>query len=150
MQDECRNIYYNARRTSGLTQERWAEVLGISVESVRLYEGGVNMPSDTIVLRMAEVAGQQIICYWHLLNKSRVASALLPEIQRKPLPEAVLNLLVKLRDFSEDGMTDLQRIAVDGRVDPLEREPFEYAMKQLRELVAAGLQVEYAEKEGAE
>ena len=148
MQDACRNLYYNARRTAGLTQERWAEVLGISVESVRLYEGGVNMPSDEIALRMAETAGQQIICYWHLLNKSRAAAHLLPKVEEKPLPEAVLNLLVKLRDFSEDGMQDLIRIAADGRVDPEEREPYEYAMRQLRALVAAGLHVEFAEKEG--
>lgn len=148
MQDECRNIYYNARRAAGLTQERWAEVLGISVESVRLYESGANMPGDEIALRMAEVTGQQIICYWHLLNKSKMATRLLPQIEKKPLPQAVLDLLVKLRDFSEDGLEDLTRIAADGRVDPMEREPYEYAMRQLRELVSAGLQVEYAEKEG--
>ena len=150
MQEECRNLYYNARRTAGLTQERWAEVLGISVESVRLYEGGVNMPSDEIALRMAEVAGQQIICYWHLLQKSKAAARLLPQLEKKRLPEAVLDLLVKVRDFSEDGMQDLVRIAADGRVAPEEREPYEYAMRQLRELLAAGLHVEYAEKEGEE
>ena len=148
MQGDCRNLYYNARRTAGLTQERWAEVLGVSVESVRLYEGGVNMPSDEIALRMAEVAGQQIICYWHLIHKSKMAHHLLPQIEKKALPEAVLDLLVKLRDFSEDGMQDLIRIAVDGRVAPEEREPYDYAMRQLRELLAAGLHVEYAEREG--
>ena len=89
MPNEGRNIYYNARRTAGLTQERWAEMLGVSVESVRLYEAGANMPSDEIALRMAEAAGQQIICYWHLINKSRIAGRLLPEVRRKPLPEAV-------------------------------------------------------------
>ncbi len=147
MQDNCGNIYYNARRTAGLTQERWAEVLGISVESVRLYEGGVNMPSDEIALRMAEVAGQQIICYWHLLRKSKMANRLLPQLEKKPLPEAVIALLVKLRDFSEDGMQDLLRIAADGRVDPQEREIYNDAIRQLRELLSAGLHVEYAEKE---
>lgn len=148
MQGESRNLYYNARRTAGLTQERWAEVLGISVESVRLYEGGVNMPSDEIALRMAEVAGQQIICYWHLLQKSKMASRLLPAVERKQLPEAVLDLLVKIRDFSEDGMMYLMRIAADGRVAPEERDPYTYAIQQLRELLSAGLHVEYAEKEG--
>ncbi len=143
MQDDYRNIYLNARRTAGLTQERWAEVLGISVESVRLYEGGMNMPSDNVVLRMAEVAGQHIICYWHLLAKSRVAAGILPEITEKPLPEAVLDLLVKLQDFSEDGMQDLTRIAADGMVAAEEREAYTYAMAQLRALVAAGLHMEY-------
>ena len=150
MQDSCRNLYYNARRTAGLTQERWAEVLGISVESVRLYETGVNMPSDEIALRMAEVAGQQIICYWHLLHKSKAAARMLPQLEKKPLPEAVLSLFAQIRDFSEDGLEDLIRIAADGRVDPDEREPYEYAMRQLKALVSAGLHVEYAETEGEE
>ena len=39
MEQECRNIYKNARITAGLTQERWAEVLGISPDAVRQYEG---------------------------------------------------------------------------------------------------------------
>ena len=144
MHDEYRNLYQNARRTAGLTQERWAEVLGISVESVRLYESGVNMPSDAVVLRMAEVAGQQIICYWHLLNKSRLASGILPDVREKPLAEAVLDLLVKLREFNGDGMQELARIAADGLVAPSEKEVYDYAMRQLRALITAGLHMEYA------
>lgn len=148
MQDEYRNLYYNARRTAGLTQERWAEALGISVESVRLYESGVNMPSDEIALRMAEVAGQQIICYWHLLQKSKAAACLLPKVERRALPESVLNLLVKVKDFLHDGMQDLTRIAADGKVDESECKAYAHAMMQLRDLLAAGMCVEYAEKEG--
>ena len=148
MQEECRNLYYNARRTAGLTQERWAEALGISVESVRLYEGGVNMPSDEIALRMAEVAGQQIICYWHLLQKSKAAACLLPQVEKKPLPESVLTLLVKLKVFLHDGMQDLTRIAADGHVDEAECKAYAHAIQQLRELLAAGMCVEYAEAKG--
>ncbi len=144
MQEDYRNIYLDARRTAGLTQERWAEVLGISVEAVRLYESGTNMPSDGVVLRMAEAAGQHIICYWHLLRKSRVAADILPEVREKALPEAVLDLLCRLKEFSADGMEDLIRIAADGRVDASEREPYICAMNQLRALVSAGLHMEYA------
>lgn len=147
MQEECRNLYYNARRTAGLTQERWAEALGISVESVRLYESGANMPSDEIALRMAEVAGQQIICYWHLLQKSKAAACLLPQVEKKPLPESVLNLLVKLKSFLNDGMQDMARIAADGHVDEAERKAYNSALKQLRELLAAGMCVEYSEED---
>ena len=56
MQDKYGNIYKRARATAGLTQERWAEQLGISVESVRLYESGAGLPSDEAVTRMIEVA----------------------------------------------------------------------------------------------
>lgn len=31
MEQEYRNIYRRARKAAGLTQERWAEILGISV-----------------------------------------------------------------------------------------------------------------------
>lgn len=99
MQSDYRNIYQDARRTVGLTQERWAELLGISVDAVRQYETDRILPSDEVVLRMAEAAGQQIICYWHLIHKSRVAASLLPELDRKRLPEAVLSLLVAVQHF---------------------------------------------------
>ena len=57
MDKQSGNIYRNARITAGLTQERWAEYLGISPDSVRKYEGGEMQPSDEIVLRMAEISG---------------------------------------------------------------------------------------------
>lgn len=148
MQDDYRNIYYNARRASGLTQERWAEVLGISVEAVRLYETGANMPSDAIVLRMAEVAGQQIICYWHLLNKSRVAAELLPPAERLPLAQAVVQLLARMRDFDRKHHDDeLLVIAEDGRVDATELPRYREIVRDLHGIIQAAIQIDYAEKE---
>ena len=44
MKEDCGNIYRNARKAAGLTQERWAEYLGISVEAVRQYENGAILP----------------------------------------------------------------------------------------------------------
>lgn len=40
MQQNYHNISQTGRRIAGMTQERWAEALDISVESVRLYESG--------------------------------------------------------------------------------------------------------------
>lgn len=67
MQQNYRNISQTGRRIAGMTQERWAEALGISVESVRLYESGRGMPSDDVVTRMVEVSGTPVLGYWHLL-----------------------------------------------------------------------------------
>ena len=148
MQESCRNIYRDARRTAGLTQERWAEVLGISVEAVRLYETGQNMPGDEIALRMAEVAGQQIICYWHLLRKSRVAAETLPPVERLPLAQAVVQLLARIREFNGKHSDDaLLRIAEDGRVDADELLQFREIVRDLHGIVQAALQIDYAEKE---
>ena len=44
MPEECRNIYKNARRAAGFTQEAAAEQLGLSVESIRAYETGQRVP----------------------------------------------------------------------------------------------------------
>ena len=109
MKEHCRNIYQTARRTAGSTQEHWAEQIGVSVEAVRQYEGGIIMPSDEVVLRMAEVSGMLILPYWHLTRKSRIAAAILPELGEKRLPEAVLGLLTQIDDFREDGMRKLLR-----------------------------------------
>lgn len=147
MQSDYRNIYQDARRTAGLTQERWAELLGISVDAVRQYETDRILPSDEVVLRMAEAAGQQIICYWHLIHKSRVAASLLPELDRKRLPEAVLSLLVAVRNFQDEGMRELTRIAADGKISPEEQADYMTAMEQLQSVVREALHLQFAEEE---
>ena len=145
MEPECRNIYRNARRTAGLTQERWAEVIGISPEAVRQYEGGKILPGDDVVLAMAEVCGQPILGYWHLVNKSRVAGEVLPEIRKKQLPEAVLSLLVLLQDFQRGGLQDLLRLAADGKIDQTETLAFGEALAEMDGLIRAAYEVKYAE-----
>ena len=147
MQSDYRNIYQDARRTAGLTQERWAELLGISVDAVRQYETDRILPSDEVVLRMAEAAGQQIICYWHLIHKSRVAAQLLPELDRKRLPEAVLSLLVAVRNFQDNGMRELVAIAADGKISPEEQADYMTAMEQLQSVVREALHLQFAEEE---
>lgn len=147
MQSECRNIYRNARITAGLTQERWAEVLGLSVEAIRQYEGGKILPSDEVVTAMAETSMVPILCYWHLVHKSRVAGRILPPLKARTLPEAVLNLLVRVEDFSRGGLEDLKRLAADGKIDQDEVMAFGEALGELRELIAAAYEVEYAKEE---
>lgn len=145
---EVGNIYRNARRTAGLTQERWAEVLGLAPETVRRYEAGELTPSDEVVLRMAEAAGQWILCYWHLCRKSRCGGTVLPDVRLRTLPEAVLGLIVKINDFSKNGLESLTRLAADGKISSEEVLEFGEDLAALRELVAAAYELEYAEKEG--
>ena len=146
MKQSSGNIYRIGRQTAGLTQERWAECLGVSVEAVRQYEGGIIMPGDDVVLRMAEVSGLHILAYWHLVRKSRLAAKILPELEeQKGLPEAVLGLLIQMDDFREDGMEKLLRIAADGKVSEDETEDYLQALDQLRELLRRGYELSYAE-----
>ena len=144
MKEDYRNIYKSARQAAGLTQERWAEVVGISVESVRLYETGRGMPSDDVVTRMAEVSVMPVLGYWHLKSKSAVVNDILPEVERIGLPQAVIQLLVAIRNFKEDA-GELLDIAADGIIDFGESQLFKEILQKLDEIVRAALTVKYAE-----
>ena len=144
MKEKCRNIYRIARDTAGLTQERWAENLGISVEAVRQYEAGTIMPGDDIVLQMTEISGQLILPYRHLVRKSRVAAAILPELDDElGLSETVLSLLIQIDDFREDGLRKLTRIASDGKISEDEAETYDKAIQQLSRLIALAMSLSY-------
>ncbi len=147
MQDGSRNIYYNARRTAGLTQERWAEMLGISVEAVRQYETDRIMPSDEVAQRMSEVAMLPALCYWHICAKSRLAQELLPVVDRLPLAQAVVQLLARMRDFDAKHHEDaLLVIAADGAVSSTELPKYKEIVRDLHGIIAAAIQIDYAER----
>lgn len=147
MEPNCSNIYKNARRAAGYTQERWAEFLGISTEAVRQYEAGTIMPSDDILLMMADISGEKMLPYWHLSRKSRIAAAILPELEEQQgLPEAVLALLIQIEDFKDDGLKKLLRIAADGKVDESEAKEYAEAVAQLLELVKRAYALGYAKE----
>lgn len=147
MDPKSGNIYRNARITAGLTQERWAEYLGISADSVRKYESGEMMPAEDILLMMADISGLKILPYWHLSQKSRIAGEILPTLEEQPaLPQAVLGLLIAIENFQERGMRDLMRIASDGKVSDDEIIPFGQALAQLSEMVRSAYAVGYSKE----
>ena len=148
MESNFRNIYKSARDASGLSQERWATFLGVSAESVRLYESGRGFPSDEVVARMADVAAMPVLCYWHLKLKSGVANDLLPEVDVVPLPQAVVQLLVEIKAFRTD-LDELLIIAADGLVDEPENDRFLEILDRLQALIRAAIMVHFAER-GAE
>lgn len=151
MTGKIRNIYYNARHAAGLTQERWAEMLGVSPEAVRQYETGAYIPADDIAACMAELAGLPVLGYWHLCLKSRIAAEILPEVERVSLPMAVCRLLAAMQAFaSQTRGAELLQIAADGRISALEAEGFRKIVGDLDEIVQAALQVKYARNEEEE
>ena len=141
MKDDFGNIYKRARKTTVYSQEAWAGLLGVSVEAVRQYENGTIMPAEDILLTMAEISGLTILPYWHLQKKSRIAGAILPELEeQKGLPEAVLALLIQVEDFQANG------IAQDGRVDEDEAEAYDEAIRQLQRMIRKAYELGYAKK----
>lgn len=145
---DVRNVCRIARKTAGMTQERWAEALDVSADAVSQYEAGRILPSDDVVLRMIEVSGHSAIGYWHLLNKSRVAREMLPEADALPLSQAVIRLLLEIREFDQKHRADeLMRIAADGLVDASERPVFDEIVNELREVIRAAMQIQISQQE---
>ena len=141
MDKRCPNLYQRARLSTGLTQERAAEILGLSPESLKQYEGGRRIPPDETVARMVEAYR----CPWLALEHSQATDRLgvLPEVTPRPLPMASIALRNRLHDAT--GRLDaLLRIAEDGIIDDKERPEFDSIVAELRETMGAIYQVIYS------
>ncbi len=144
MESESRNIYKTARRIAGMTQERWAEAIGVCAESVRNYEAGRQIPADEVVITMIECSSYHVLGYQHLLERSRVAYRLLPQVAQLPLPQAVVQLLCAIHDFADKHQAML-RIAADGEVSLDEADEWRRIAAAMDEIIQAALQVKYAQ-----
>lgn len=140
------NIYKNARSAAGMTQEKWAEALGLAVDSVRRYENGERIPDDLTVTMMAELSAIPSLGVWHLRNKSEIAAAVLPELARMTLPQATVNLLLAVKNIAPD-IDLLLEIAKDGEVSGEESADFREIVNDCNELISAAMAVRFAERE---
>ena len=85
---DCQNIYKNARKSAGMTQEKAAQLLNVSVDSLRDYEQSQRpVPSD-VASAMCDVYQAPYLAVQHLRLSSELGKRVVPEIQLKDLPEA--------------------------------------------------------------
>lgn len=141
-------IFKNARNTAGLTQERWAETLGVSVDAVQNYEYGRNFPTEETVLLMADISGYKILPYQYMSMKSRIGSEILPELDKRvSLPKAVMGLMVVLKDLQDIWVPKLMRMAADGRISDSEVLQFKSCMNVLTDLTKCVYDVKYAKED---
>ena len=147
MEQQPRNIYKTARRFAGLTQERWAEAIGVSVDSVRCYENGSVIPNDATVAAMCEISNHAALGFWHIRNKSALAADTLPDVEQLPLPQAVIQLLCAVNEFKEyhGGLLEL---AADGKITSNEIGYWSQIIDRLDGVIKAAIQVKVAEGGG--
>ena len=150
MQAACRNIYQIPRQSKGLTQEKAAELIDISVESIRAYESGRAVPSAAAVLRMIEVYEYPVLALQHLKHHNDVAASLLPDVRDgTTLSEAVLELMEAMEDFDAI-VKDLRNIAKDNIIDEIERPRYDHALEVLQNAAAAIMAVRFARTKKAD
>lgn len=131
-----RNIYQVAREAAGLTQERAAELIGLSVESVRTYEAEKRVPGDDTVIKMVDIYNANYLAYQHLKYKTQVGNMILPKVCEMPLSEAALRMIHELNDCMEY-QTAIVEIAMDGKVDESEKMKWQEICQRCRRLCRA-------------
>lgn len=143
MQKDTRNIYKRARRAAGYTQEAAAEMLNVSVESLRAYETDRRIPAGDVVLQM-------MICYnchqlptQHLQETSSLFNSVVPRLEERSLLEMTVRIYNRLRSFQEDNrLNRLLAIAEDGVIDDKERPEFDAIIADLRQIIQSGLELD--------
>ena len=137
MPDTVMNIYKTARDVAGLTQERAAAALHLSVRSLAAYETGERIPHDDIVVRMVDVYNFQQLAIQHMRANSELARRIIPEVQQRSVIETAVSVYNLMRKFADRHSADrLLEIAEDGRIDEEEMPDFIAIADQLRKLSA--------------
>ena len=130
-----KNIYQAAREAAGMTQERSAELIGLSVESIRSYESDKRIPADDTVIKMAEIyGGANYLAYQHLKHKSMVGNAILPDVLEIPLSQAALQMINEMNEFIQCE-PDIIRITMDGVIDASEEFSWLDIVQSVRDFV---------------
>ena len=143
MSEEYRNIYQNARKSAGLTQEAAAERLGISPESVRAYENGMRVPPNDVVEQMVICYNAQHLAYQHLHETNTLAARIVPALEQRSLLEVAVRIYNRMSQFANGHKVEqLLAMAEDGRIDESERAEFEAFVADLRELIQSGMELE--------
>lgn len=139
MHTRCQNLYKTARSRAGLTQERAAEVLHLSVESVKAYETGVRTPPDQTVRQMADAYGAPELALEHARETDELG--LIPRgAAPQPLPLAAIRIYNRMIRFAERHRgQELLQIAEDGVIDETERPLLEEIVAELEEISASYL-----------
>lgn len=145
MQQSYTNIYKSARTRAGLTQEQAAELLDMSVESIKAYETGVRVPPAPVVAGMSEAYGSPGLRLEHARATDELG--IIPEDARpRSFPLAAMQFYNYLLDWAEKRRgQQLLKIAEDGVVDETELEAYEEIACELEGIAAAALSLKCCE-----
>lgn len=143
MPENFRNIYKIARRAAGYTQEAAAEMMNLSVESLRAYETGRRIPAGDVVLQMVICYNAQRLAVQHLQETNTLFNSVVPHLEDRSMLEVAVRIYNRLRSFQEDNRLErLLAIAEDGVIEDQERPEFEAIIADLRQIIQSGLELD--------
>lgn len=138
------NIYKKYRKIAGLTQEKAAEHLNISIDTIKRYENGTYIPPNDIARRMCLLYGDMKLAYEHLEN-SQVGAMVLPSLKDKDLCCSTLGFLNSLQNLDKK-KAELISIASDGIISDHELKSWGDAEKLISNLIKNSFELLYRSK----
>lgn len=148
MYDASENIYRHYREAAGLTKEKAAELLDISVSSLSNYERFIpgsnkfKCPGE-VVLRMENVYHSRELLWRYLSEYETVGRVILPKIKDVPLSNAFLRLMIE-QDDVEALEKELAKISSDDIVHPGEAPVFNKAVNEIWGMIEASVSFIFA------
>lgn len=138
MDSRYENIYKNARKTTIFTQEKAAEFIGVSKDSLSAYERGITPTPDDIVCKMIDLYKSEWLAYEHLRKSTEVGRRYLPKIHYSDIAKSVLKFQKEVNDL-ENISNDMITIACDGVIEKHERNKWLEVTKEIEEVAGAAL-----------
>lgn len=139
----CDNPYKTARKAAGLTQDRAAMLINVSVDSLRDYESNLRPVPNDVAAAMCDAYDAQYLAIAHLRMTS-IGRQAIPGFKLRDLPEAVLNLLNAVQQFVDKNPMII-RITADGIISPSEQKDWDNILRLADDLQAALMSVKYAD-----
>lgn len=131
---ENKNIYFIARKKTGLSREKASELLdGIPPERIERIENEKFFPYPEEVLVMAEKYKDSTLCNHYCSNECPIGKQYVPEIKIKDLSQIVLEMLASLNSMKRS-QEKLIEITADGKIDDDELGDFIYIQKELERI----------------
>lgn len=145
MDETYTNVYQAARLAKGLTQERGAVLLGVSVDSLKAYESGKTKLKFETVRRMAMIYDAQYL-FAEYANQNEVVKEILPKITtNEAFTKVALKLIGSLKQIAP-GVDEFIITVSDGEIDETEKEFVEKFFGKIFEATADALAVKFAKK----
>lgn len=148
MYDPYENIYRLYRERAGISREKAAELLDVSVSSLTNYERfmyGANQFKcpDEVVVRMAKAYGNRELIWRHISENTLAGREIIPKMEDVPLSNAFLKLMIE-QDDVEALEKELAKISSDDIVHPDEVPTFMLAVQEIWGMVQAGISFIFA------
>ena len=148
MPDNVQSIYKTAREFAGITQERAAAALNLSVRSLAAYETGERIPHDDIVVRMVDLYNYQQLAVQHMRANSELARRIIPELKNRSLIEAAVRFTNSLHRLERlDGAERLLEIGEDNQIDAEERADYNEIALAVQAVIQSAMELISASRE---